>query len=32
MLAAAGLEQIERLPIELPNGAGIMSGCKANQP
>ena len=32
MLAAAGLEQIERLPIELPNGAGIMSGRKADQP
>lgn len=28
MLTAAGLEQIERLPLELPNGAGIMSACK----
>jgi len=28
MLAAAGLVDVERLPIELPNGAGIMAGRK----
>jgi SAM-dependent methyltransferase len=28
MLAAAGLAEIRRLPVELPNGAGIMVGRK----
>ena len=29
MLNAAGCEQVERLPIDLPNGAGIIKGYKA---
>jgi hypothetical protein len=28
LLAAAGLEQVERLPMELPNGAGVVCGRK----
>jgi hypothetical protein len=28
LLAAAGLEQIERLPVELPNGIGVISAFK----
>jgi hypothetical protein len=26
MLAAAGLRDVRRLPLELPNGAGVMAG------
>ncbi len=29
LMAGAGLERIERLPTELPNGAGIIAGFKA---
>ncbi len=29
LLEAAGLENVERLPMELPNGAGVMCGRKA---
>jgi cyclopropane fatty-acyl-phospholipid synthase-like methyltransferase len=28
MMAAAGLGEVQRLPVELPNGAGIMAGIK----
>jgi hypothetical protein len=28
MLSSAGLERIERLPMELPNGAGVICGIK----
>jgi SAM-dependent methyltransferase len=28
MMAAAGLQDVRRLPVELPNGAGIMAGRK----
>ncbi len=28
LLAAAGLEQIERLPVDLPNGIGVLCACK----
>jgi hypothetical protein len=28
MMTAAGLDDVRRLPLELPNGAGIMSGIK----
>jgi len=28
MMATAGLQDVRRLPIDLPNGAGIMVGCK----
>jgi len=29
MMAAAGLRDVRRLPLELPNGAGIMAGVKS---
>ena len=32
MLAAAGMVDIRRLPIKLPNGAGIMAGVRPNGP
>ncbi len=29
LLEAAGLEQVERVPLDLPNGAGVIRACKA---